>query len=279
MTQPLLSTTQQPKRSDWHSLSVEEAVSNLGADLQKGLTAAEATRRLQEHGPNTLRAMEKVPWYAVLARQFRDVLIFILLIAAVISLAVGEVTDAVVILIILVLNGVLGFVQEWKAEQAIEALQRMLSPQSTVVRDSLEQTIEAENIVPGDIVLLDLGNRVPADLRLVEAPNLQVDEASLTVESVPVNKSISPVSLDAPVAERASMAWMGTAVTDGRARSKAVATGAATEQISQYTAEKSIDLIVMSTHGYGGIRRFLLGSITDQVIRSCTAPALVVPCG
>ena len=156
-------------------------------------------------------------------------LIFILMVAAIISLAVGEVTDAIVIAVILILNGVLGFVQEWKAEQAIAALQRMLAPQAAVLRDGREQNIEASTIVPGDVVLLDAGDRVPADLRLVQAPNLKVDESSLTGESVPVTKMVAPVAPEAVLAERTSMAWMGTEVTDGRARGVVVATGMSTE--------------------------------------------------
>jgi Ca2+-transporting ATPase len=201
----------------------------MGTDLREGLSAADAASRLERYGPNTLQTIAKTPWYVVLGRQFTDVLIFILLIASVISLVAGEFTDAVVILIILVLNGALGFIQEWRAERAIEALQRMLSPTATVLHDGREQTIDAANIVPGDVVLLDLGDRVPTDLRLVDALNLQIDESSLTGESIPVNKSVDPVDASAPVAERTCMAWMGTAVTDGHARGVAVATGMSTE--------------------------------------------------
>ncbi|MFQ6026589.1 MAG: cation-translocating P-type ATPase [Dehalococcoidia bacterium] len=225
----MLSVTEKVNEAPWHALSGEEVVSELRSDGRKGLTVAEAAYRLRVHGPNALQTLSKIPWYLVLARQFTDVLILILVVAAVVSLAVGEVTDALVIVVILMLNGILGFVQEWRAERAIEALQRMLSPQSTVVRDGREQTIEAADIVPGDLVTLDLGNRVPADLRLIETLNLKIDESSLTGESVSVTKGNAPVAVDTPVAERASIAWMGTAVTDGRARGIAVATGMSTE--------------------------------------------------
>lgn len=218
-----------PTSADWHSISVDDAVVRLNSHIGNGLSLSEAARRLQEHGLNTLQAAKTTAWYTVLIRQFTDVLIFILMVAAVISLAVGEVTDAVVIAVILVLNGVLGFVQEWKAEQAIAALQRMLAPQAAVLRDGREQNIEASEIVPGDIVLLDAGDRVPADLRLVQAPNLKVDESSLTGESVPMTKAVESVATETPLAERSSMVWMGTEVTDGRARGVVVATGMSTE--------------------------------------------------
>jgi Ca2+-transporting ATPase len=215
--------------ADWHSITIDDAVARLNANVADGLSSSEAAQRWQEHGPNTLRAARSTAWYTVLVRQFTDVLIFILMVAAVTSLAVGEVTDAVVIAVILVLNGVLGFVQEWRAEQAIAALQRMLAPQAAVLRDGREQNIEASNIVPGDVVLLDAGDRVPADLRLLQAPNLKVDESSLTGESVPMTKTVAPVALESVLAERTSMAWMGTEVTDGRARGVVVATGMSTE--------------------------------------------------
>ncbi|HEU0022150.1 MAG TPA: HAD-IC family P-type ATPase [Dehalococcoidia bacterium] len=219
----------QTEAADWHSISIGDAVARLDSHLERGLSSAEAARRLWEHGPNTLQAAKATAWYTVLVRQFTDVLIFILMVAAVISLAVGEVTDAVVIAAILVLNGGLGFLQEWKAEQAIAALQRMLAPQAAVLRDGHEQNIEASNIVPGDVVLLDAGDRVPADLRLVQAPNLKVDESSLTGESVPVTKAVASVAAGTGLADRVSMVWMGTEVTDGRARGVVVATGMSTQ--------------------------------------------------
>lgn len=191
---------------DWHSVSIDDAVARLDSHLVNGLTRAEADRRWREHGPNTLQAARSTAWYTVLVRQFTDVLIFILMVAAVVSLAVGEVTDAVVIAVILFLNGILGFVQEWKAEQAIAALQRMLAPQAAVLRDGREQKSDASNIVRGDVVLLDAGDRVPADLRLLQAPSLKVDESSLTGESVPMTKSVEPVAPESVLAERTSMA-------------------------------------------------------------------------
>ena len=216
-------------RSDWHALDPGSVTEELGVDPLLGLRDEEARRRLERHGPNALRRVERTPWYGVLARQFTDVLIIILLAAAAIALAIGEVADSATILVIVVLNGILGFVQEWKAERAMEALQRMLSPRCRVVRDGREREIDAEGVVPGDIVVLEIGHRVPADLRLVEALNLKADESSLTGESESVGKDVRPVRPETPLAERRSMAWMGTVVTNGRGRGVVVATGMATE--------------------------------------------------
>ena len=214
---------------DWRALPAQEAVAQLHTDTRHGLASTEARQRLQQAGPNILQAVRKTPWYTVLARQFIDVLIFILLIAAAIAFAIGELGDAVTILAIVVLNGILGFVQEWKAEQALAALQRMLAPRCQVLRDGRELEIDARDLVPGDVVLLEIGDRVPADLRLVEALNLKVDESALTGESLPAVKDVTPVAADAPLALRHDIAWMGTAVTNGRARGVVVATGMATE--------------------------------------------------
>jgi Ca2+-transporting ATPase len=229
MTQQQTLATEATATPAWHSLDVELVVTRLNTDFRHGLSTQEARRRLQQHGPNILQTARKVRWYTVLARQFVDVLIFILLVAAAISVAVGAMADAVTILVIVVLNGVLGFVQEWKAERAIEALQRMLAPHCKVVRDGQERAIDTKELVPGDVVLLEIGDRIPGDLRLVEALDLKVDESSLTGESESVNKGIAPVDGDAPLAERTSVGWMGTAVSNGRARGVVTATGMATE--------------------------------------------------
>ncbi len=234
---PADSSTGETGTSAWHNMNAESVITRCCTDSRHGLSTEEAEHRLQQHGSNTLETGRKVHWYMVLARQFVDVLIFILIVAAAISIAVGEMADAVTIMVIVVLNGVLGFVQEWKAEQAIEALQRMLAPHCKVVRDGRQQTIEAKKLVLGDMVVLEIGDRIPGDLRLVEALDCRVDESSLTGESESVGKSIDPVDSDALLAERSSMAWMGTAVTNGRARGVVTATGMATEfgRIAQLT--------------------------------------------
>jgi len=140
---------------------------------------------------------------------------------------------------IVILNAILGFVQEFKAEKAIEALQKMLSPKCRVVRDGKESEMDASELVPGDIVLLEIGDRVPGDLRLIEAVNLKVDESALTGESVSVNKAVKSVPAEAPLAERRDMVWMGTGVTNGYAKGVVVATGMDTEfgKIAKLTSE------------------------------------------
>ncbi|MDY6990492.1 MAG: HAD-IC family P-type ATPase, partial [Thermodesulfobacteriota bacterium] len=229
MKQQETSPTEKTEMPAWHSLDAEAAITRLHTDFGQGLSTQEAALRLQHYGPNTLETRGKAPWYALLARQFVDVLIFILLAAAVISVAVGEMADAVTIMVIVLLNGALGFVQEWKAERAIEALQRMLAPRCKVMRNGQEQTVDAKELVPGDIVMLEIGDRVPGDLRLLETLDLKVDESSLTGESESISKDIAPVNEETPLAERLSVAWMGTAVTNGRARGVVTATGMATE--------------------------------------------------
>ncbi|MEQ8835653.1 MAG: HAD-IC family P-type ATPase, partial [Lacipirellulaceae bacterium] len=213
----------------WHAKEPAYAMGQLGTSVDFGLSTEEAKFRRNQYGNNEIRSEAETLWYEVLGRQFFDVLIFILLIAAGVSLAVGELTDAITILAIVLLNGLLGFVQEWKAEKAIAALKQMLSPQCRVIRDGDEQQIDAVALVPGDVVLLSTGDRVPADLRLVETLSLKVDESALTGESLSVDKQSDAIDTNAPLAERPSMAWAGTAVTNGRALGITVATGSNTE--------------------------------------------------
>ena len=212
-------------------------------DPNAGLSAQDVKHRLEQFGPNELPQKEETTSWQILLRQFKDVLIGILFIAAIVSFLVGETTDSLAILAIIVLNAVLGFVQEWKAEQALAALRNMLSPQCEVIRDKREQTIPADELVPGDIVIVETGSRVPADLRLLESVELKVDESALTGESLAVNKAVEPVDDVAPLAERTSMLWTGTTATNGRAKGVVVATGAATEfgRIAELTSAVSLD--------------------------------------
>ena len=213
----------------WHALDSEAVVEALETDSQQGLSQQQAQARLLKLGENSLLTEHKLTWSKVFFRQFLDTLIVILLVAALIAWMIGEVGDALTILLIVLLNGVLGFAQEWKAEKAIEALQKMLQPKCTVVRDGQKKVIDAHQLVPGDIVVLEVGNHVPADLRLVEAFNVTVDESALTGESVSVNKEIDAVPADAILAERTSVLWMGTAISNGRARGVVTETGMQTE--------------------------------------------------
>ena len=222
----------------WHAKKIEDIIRLLQSNPINGLSSEEAAKRLHLYGTNTLQSAYTQSWIKILLRQFRDVLIFILLIAAAISFAIGERGDAYTILAIVVLNAILGFVQEYKAEKALEALQKMLSPKCKVVRDGTITQIDAKYLVPGDIVVLESGDRVPADIRLIEAINLEVDESPLTGESTPVHKSTTPLPTDTPLANRTNMLWMGTTVLNGYAKGVVVATGMATEfgKIAKLTA-------------------------------------------
>lgn len=213
----------------WHAMQISEVAELTGTHVDSGLSANTAKERLASSGRNTLPSESNASWYQLLGRQFADVLIFILLIAAAISLLVGELADAITILIIVILNALLGFVQEWKAERALQALSQMLSPHCIVRRSGKEQEVEASDLVVGDIVILETGARVPADLRLTESCELQIDESSLTGESASVSKNSAPVPVDTDLAERHSMAWMGTAASAGRGQGIVVATGSGTE--------------------------------------------------
>jgi magnesium-transporting ATPase (P-type) len=207
--------------------------------VESGLSAAEAARRLERHGPNRLSERKRRGPLLRFLLQFHNVLIYVLLVAAAVTAALGQWVDTGVIVGVVVINAIVGFIQEGKAEQALAAIRRMLSLRSRVLRDGRPVTIPAEEIVPGDVVLIQSGDRVPADLRLLRVKNLRVDEASLTGESVPVEKDVEPVAADSPLGDRACMAYSGTFVTYGQGAGVAVATGDATElgRISELLAE------------------------------------------
>ena len=194
-----------------------------------GLTATEAAQRLAEHGPNRLpEGQTRGPLRRFLA-QFNNVLIYVLIGAAVVTGALQHWIDTGVILAVVVANAVIGFLQEGKAESAMAAIRQMLAPRAAVLRDGRRVTVDGATLVPGDIVLLEAGDKVPADLRVIEARGLAAQEAILTGESVPVEKATAPVAADAPLGDRRSMLWSGTLVTQGTARGVVTATGPATE--------------------------------------------------
>jgi Ca2+-transporting ATPase len=213
----------------WHTLELEAVAERLGADIAAGLTSGEAAARLERHGPNELQAAGAASPWTILLSQFRNVLILILLVAVALSIALGHATEAIVIAAIVLLAAVLGFVQEYRAERAIEALGRMAAPTATVIRDGAELDVPARELVPGDVLVLHAGDRVSADGRLVEAVNLQVEESALTGESLPVEKRVDAIEQrDAPLGDRSSMVFAGTAVTYGRGRAVVSETGMAT---------------------------------------------------
>jgi Ca2+-transporting ATPase len=212
----------------WHTLAPEETLAAL--DSRKGgLSAGEAEERRRRYGRNVLEEEPRETPLAVFVRQFRSVLIFILVAAAVISFLIGDVESAVAIMLIVLLNAVLGFSQEWQAEKAVEALRQMLGLRTLVLRDGQVAEIDAADLVPGDIALLEMGDRVPADMAVLEATSLQVDEAALTGESMPVTKHPGTSPEDTPLMERKNLAYMGTTVVNGRGRGVVVATGMRTE--------------------------------------------------
>ncbi len=213
----------------WHTLTAREVVAELQTTCD-GLTTEQASQRLAETGVNELPAADHVSPWSILFRQFKNVLIIILLIATVISVFLGHVAEAVAIVVIVLFATLLGFAQEYRAERAIEALHRMAAPTATVVRDGSESSIPARDLVPGDVIVLSTGDKVPADARLLEVANLQVDEAALTGESVPVEKHAAALAeAGLAVAERNNMAYSGTVATYGRGRAVVVATGLHTE--------------------------------------------------
>jgi len=217
------------QRPSWHTLPIQEILDFFKAS-QIGLTSAEAHKRLLEYGPNVLSAGKKRTALGLFLAQFKDFMILLLLFAALVSGFVGDYKDTLTICAILILNAVIGFVQEYRAERAMQALNAMAAPTATVMRDGQTGVIPASGLVPGDWVLLEAGRIVPADLRLTESAQLRVDESALTGESVPVDKisdSISGESLS--LGDRKNMAYKGTLVTNGRASGVVVASAMATE--------------------------------------------------
>jgi P-type Ca2+ transporter type 2C len=214
----------------WHSLPLDEVAARLGTRLDSGLSEAEARRRLAASGPNELEAARAVAPWRLLLEQFKNVLILILLVAVALSIVLGHATEAIVIGAIVLLAAVLGFVQEFRAERAIDALRRMAAPTTTVLRNGAEVDIPARELVPGDVVLLRAGDKASADGRLAEVVNLQVEESALTGESLPVEKQTAELAgVDLPVGDRTNMVFSGTAIAYGRGSALVVATGMETE--------------------------------------------------
>jgi Ca2+-transporting ATPase len=213
-----------------HYLPIEHVTSQLETQIERGLTQAEAEKRIREHGPNELTEKPRPGFLKMLLDQFNNFLVIILIIAAVVSLLLGEVIDAMAIIVIVVLNAVVGVVQESKAEAALAALKKMAAPNALVLRDKHQVTIPSRELVPGDIVLLEAGNYVPADMRLVETVNLKIEEASLTGESVPVEKDAARVlDKEIPIGDRHNSAFMSTVVTYGRGKGLVTGTGMHTQ--------------------------------------------------
>ena len=217
------------QNNPWYTLTQDRAFELLNSS-SNGLTSAEASKRLLETGPNEIQAAKRISAWKILLEQFKNILILILLGATAISLALGHGIESIIIAVIVLFAVFLGFIQEYRAERAIEALRQMAAPTASVLRDGSEIKVPARDLVPGDVILLRTGDRIPADARLLEAINLQIEEAALTGESVPVEKSIQPLlGDDLPVGDRKNMVYAGTAATYGRGKALVVATGMHTE--------------------------------------------------
>ena len=215
---------------DWHTSDVATVLAAHKSDATSGLAGAEANKRLHACGPNELAAPEVHSGVRLLLDQFKDFMTVILLVAAIVSGTLGEWKDALVIMTIVTLNAAIGFTQARRADQAIAALRQLAAFRAVVLRDGQHQSIAASGLVPGDIVLLEAGNQIPADLRLLDAAQLKVDESALTGESVTVEKHTAVLSSNnLALGDRLNMAFKGTTVTHGRARGLVVATGMGTE--------------------------------------------------
>ncbi len=215
-------------RTEWHAIETEKLLSALQAS-EKGLSEQGAKRRLQEYGPNELVERKRITPLQIFLGQFRDIFVIMLLIAIGISIAIGEVIDASTIGAIVVLNAIVGFVQEYRSEKAMEAMKKLTAPRARVLREGKEKFIPAREVVPGDVIILESGDRIPADGRLLEVVDLKTDEAVLTGESTPVEKKTGVLDEKTPVADRKNSVFMATHVTYGRGKTVITSTGMKTE--------------------------------------------------
>lgn len=213
----------------WHSMGVDAVLKELDTDPHKGLADEEIKRRITEYGYNELKQQGRISPYQIFFNQFKNILIIILILAILLSAMVGEIVDAALITVIVIFCAVLGFTQEYRAERAMEALKKMLSPTITAIRGGRQEEVPSKDLVPGDILLLEAGDKIPADVRLIEAHSLRCDEAPLTGESAPVGKDMKVLPEGTPVPDRKNMAFTGTTVTYGRGRAVVSSTGMDTE--------------------------------------------------
>jgi magnesium-transporting ATPase (P-type) len=250
-----------PADASWHALAPEAVLERIQS-TPEGLSEEEGRQRLARHGPNVLHRESENGPLRVLFRQINNPLIWVLLGSAVLAIGLGKVTDGLVVLAVVVLNTVIGFVQEFRAGKAIEALSRMVPEVATVLRGGRKVTIPAPELVPGDVVLLASGDKVPADMRLIAVRSLQVEEAALTGESVPVMKQLRPVAEDVGLGDRSNLLFGGTLVTSGTGTAVVVATGAQTElgRISKMLGEAT-DLQTPLTKALASIGRYLTVAI------------------
>ncbi|TCI71379.1 MULTISPECIES: cation-transporting P-type ATPase [unclassified Exiguobacterium] len=213
----------------WHTLSIHETEDLIDTDIDQGLREETAKERIEQHGKNVLPEPKKDPKWLKFVRQFNDVLIYVLLAAAVIKVVLGHWYDSIVIALVVLIIGIIGYLQENKAEQALEGIKNMLSPSALVRRDSKRKEIEAEYLVPGDIVYLKPGDKIPADLRLITVENMKVEESALTGEAITVDKTLDPLEEKIGLGDRTNLAFSGTSVAAGTGSGIVIATGSKTE--------------------------------------------------
>ena len=213
----------------WYALEGAAVAAALAVDPARGLASSDVNERRLAFGPNAIQKIRPRPAWRMLVDQFASLVIGLLAVAAAVAWATGDVLEAIAILVVLVINASVGFATEWQAGRALDALRRQARTITRVRRDGVEKNIDAEELVPGDIVVLNAGDRVPADARLIEAARLQVEESALTGESTTVEKSVEPVAVDTSLTERRSMLYLGTGIAAGRAVALVVATGLQTE--------------------------------------------------
>lgn len=291
MAAPVTTSASSPEKPTlWHALNTEAVFAGLSSG-PGGLSGAEASRRLADTGPNELSIAGATPWWRVLLRQFISPLIGILLVAAVVTLVQQHWVDAGAIFLILCINAALGFFQERKAEAAVLALQSLSTPSCRVLRDGTEQVIPGRDVVPGDVVLLESGERVPADLRLFDANALQVDESMLTGESFAASKHTAPLPEDVGDADKANVAFSGTFVGSGRGSGVVIATGADTAlgeinalvqgpsgksplQLLTHSLERRIGLIVLAAIVFIFIAGLVLGNDVSTMFRTAVGLAV-----
>ncbi|HCR5142441.1 TPA: HAD-IC family P-type ATPase, partial [Legionella pneumophila] len=227
----------------WHEKAPADMVLLFQTDLSLGLSEKVAEQRLKEVGPNLLSQQKKTSPFVIFLQQFASVVIWVLLGAVVVSFLLDEKADAIAILAIVILNAIIGFFLEYRADRAMLALQQMAAPKATVLRDGHAKVIAASDIVPGDILLFESGDLIAADARLFELSALKVNEAPLTGESIPVAKNLDVCTAETPLADRKNMVFMGTSIADGTGRALVVATGMQTEMghIAKMLGEASRD--------------------------------------
>ncbi len=231
--------TETLNRSEAGSQAIQQTVDDLHVDLEQGLTSAEVRQRRERYGPNQLHKAKQRSAWKIFIEQFKSMIIGLLAVAAVAAFAFGQIVEGVAVLLAILVNTAIGFFTELRAVRAMESLQELGNVEATVRRDGTLQNLPAEDLVPGDVVMLDSGDVITADLRLIEASNMQIDESALTGESVPVSKQIEPVEGEVPLAEQSNMVFKGTAVTRGSGAGVVVATGMNTElgRISELVEE------------------------------------------